>query len=100
MNMKWQIAGTAYLWNSVTDYRVSKSIYEFKNIRTEIFYLVLDFNKMRWKFVTTYDNTDMRNWVRYRTNLETWISNKSIDGKSNDRLLNERFEIRITDLFN
>ena len=28
----------------------------------------------------------MRNWVVYQINLETWISNKYTDGKSNNNI--------------
>ena len=36
-------------------------------------FLVLDFNKVPWQFITMYDDTVMYNWVTYYTNLENWI---------------------------
>ena len=55
------------------DFSVWYLIYEFKNICAGILFLVMDFIKMPWKFITMYDDTDMDNWVTYHTNLKNWI---------------------------
>ena len=54
--MKWQLGISALLLNSLKDFRDLCFIFQFKNIYTGILSLVL----MLWKFVTMYDNTDMR----------------------------------------
>ena len=54
---------------------------------------------MLWKFITMYDNTDMRYWVMDHTKLESRSSKNSIDGNSNNTSLNDRFRIGKMDLF-
>ena len=48
----------------------------------EILFLVLNFNNNAGEIRNNLDNTDMRKWVMYRSNLEIWISKNSTDRKS------------------
>ena len=93
--MKRYMGITAWLWNPLIDLRVWWLIYKFKNICAGILSLFLDLNKMLWKFITIYDDTDMHNWVTYRTNLENWIF--KIVSMEN-RTISPRIKIWIIDL--
>ena len=57
----------------------------------------LDFNKMLWKFITMYDDTDMHNWVMYHTNLKNRVFKIPLIEYRNYYSINERFKIRIMD---
>ena len=90
---------TAWLWNPLVDFGVLWLINEFKNICAGIIFLVLDFNKILWKFITMHDDTDMNNIVTYHTYLEDRIFKILLmENRTISPWMTERFQIQIMEL--